>query len=97
MSNYDNTDSGALFKNDDKVADDNRPNYTGRINVGGVDKRLAAWVKKDRNGKSYMSLKVSDPLQAQTPVGETMSTPLPPPQATPEPRGGGDPEDIIPF
>ncbi len=57
---YDNTDSGVLFKNEKKMRDDNRPNYTGKINVGGVEKRLAAWVKTDRNGKPFMSLKVTD-------------------------------------
>ena len=61
MSDF--TDSGVLFKNDRKERD-NQPDYTGKINVGGVEKRLAAWIKEGKNGK-YMSLKVSD-FQQQT-------------------------------
>lgn len=54
------TDSGVLFKNEHKMPGDNRPDYDGKINVGGVEKRLAAWIKDGRDGKKYMSLKVSD-------------------------------------
>ena len=62
MSNF--TDSGVLFRNERKNPGDNRPDYQGKINVGGVEKRLAAWIRKGKNGK-YMSLKVSD-FQQQT-------------------------------
>lgn len=56
MTDY--TNSGVLFKNDRKEHD-NQPDYTGKINVDGTEKRLAAWIKSGQNGK-YMSLKVSD-------------------------------------
>lgn len=55
---YDNTNTGVLFKND-KGDNDKRPDYKGRVNCGGVDFKLSAWIreKKDGSGK-YMSLKV---------------------------------------
>ena len=54
---YDNTDTGVLFKNDRK-AEDSQPDYTGNINFNGTDCWLSAWLKKDKNGKTYMSLSV---------------------------------------
>ena len=63
---YDNKDSGALFKNDQKSAD-NSPDYKGRINVGGKDYWLAAWIKTAKDGRKYMSLAPTEmkPLEAQ--------------------------------
>ena len=66
---YDNTDRGALFKNDRKETD-NHPDYKGQINVGGVEFWLSAWLKTDRNGAKFMSLSVqpkeTKPDQAPT-------------------------------
>lgn len=60
---YDNTNSGALFKNE-KATTEKSPQYTGKINVNGKEYRLAAWVKEGKKGK-FMSLKVSDLEQAK--------------------------------
>jgi uncharacterized protein (DUF736 family) len=58
MSNYDNTNSGTLFKNDRKEKD-NHPDYKGQINVDGTDYWLSAWVKVSKDGtKKFMSLSV---------------------------------------
>ena len=56
---YDNTNSGALFKNTKKQKD-NHPDYTGTINVDGTEYQLAAWIKTSKAGKTYMSLAVSE-------------------------------------
>jgi hypothetical protein len=56
MSNYDNTDSGALFKNERKETE-KHPDYTGTLNVQGVEFWLSAWIKQGKNGK-FMSLAV---------------------------------------
>lgn len=56
MTEYDNTNRGALFKNDRKESD-NHPDYKGSVNVGGVEYWLSAWIKDGRNGK-FMSLSV---------------------------------------
>lgn len=52
---YDNTNRGALFKNEKKA--ENHPDYKGSINVGGVDFWLSAWIKRTEE-KTYMSLSV---------------------------------------
>ncbi len=56
---YDNTNSGALFKNSRKVEGDTLPDYTGNINVNGEEFYLSSWINKDKDGKSYMSLRVN--------------------------------------
>ena len=62
MSNYDNTNKGVLFKNHEKEEGSNQPDYTGKINVDGVEKRLAAWVRtaQDSN-RQFFSISVSEP------------------------------------
>lgn len=57
MSNYDNTNRGALFKNDRKEKE-KQPDYTGKINVEGKEYKLAAWIREGNKGK-FMSLSVS--------------------------------------
>lgn len=51
--------SGALFKNARKTTD-RHPDLTGRLQIGGVSYRLAAWKKPGKDGKpSFLSLAVS--------------------------------------
>jgi len=59
---YSNENSGALFKNEEKITlnKPNWPDYNGSINVDGKDLWISAWIKKSKAGKSYMSLSVSE-------------------------------------
>ena len=57
---YDNTNTGAIFKNDKKA--DNHPDYKGKINVKGEDFEIALWVKDGKNGK-FFSAKISEPFK----------------------------------
>lgn len=57
MADYDNTNSGALFKNTEKQTD-KHPDYRGTINVQGTEYWLSAWLKKSKTGTPYMSLAV---------------------------------------
>lgn len=57
---YDNTNSGVLFRNEQKQEGDKRPDYTGKIDVDGTEYRLAGWVREGRKGK-FLSLKISEP------------------------------------
>lgn len=56
---YDNTNTGALFKNDRKETA-NHPDYSGSVNVNGVEYWLSAWIKptKADASKRFMSLSV---------------------------------------
>jgi uncharacterized protein (DUF736 family) len=56
---YDDTNRGAIFKND--KTSDNQPDYTGKINVDGVEKRIALWIRESKSGTKYMSASISDP------------------------------------
>lgn len=64
---YDNNNSGALFKNDRKTTA-NHPDYRGEINVNGQVFWLSAWIKplKADPTKRYMSLSVQ-PKEQQAP------------------------------
>ena len=65
MADFDNTNRGALFKNDRKESE-NHPGYTGTINVDGVDYWLSAWVKEGNKGKFFsLSVKPKDAPKAQ--------------------------------
>ena len=58
MTKYDNTNKGALFKNEKEH--ERQPDFRGTVNVDGKDYQLAAWVKtSDKVGK-YFSLSVSE-------------------------------------
>jgi hypothetical protein len=59
---YDNTNTGVLFKNEDKQkegANPNWPDYKGSINVEGTERWLSAWIKDGSKGK-FMSLAIGD-------------------------------------
>lgn len=55
---YDNTNSGALFKND-KKAKDSDPMYKGSIDIEGVEYWVSSWINQSKAGQSYMSLKAT--------------------------------------
>ncbi len=57
MADY--TNRGSLWKNTYKEKGDNKPHYTGVINIDGVEKRLAAWLEDQPNSK-VLSLEVSE-------------------------------------
>ena len=63
---YDNTNRGALFKNDDKQSD-KHPDYKGSINIDGVEYWLSSWIKTSKQGNKFMSLSVQ-PKQAVKPA-----------------------------
>jgi len=73
MSDYDNTNSGALFTNNTKEEGDNRPNMTGLVNVEGKDYRISAWSNTSQKGMKYLSLKIQekqDESSQSTPSGD---------------------------
>ena len=69
MPEYDNTNRGVLFR-DEKRSNEKAPEYTGTINVDGVEKRLAAWIKVSSKGTKFFSLSVSDPKPQSAPTAQ---------------------------
>jgi hypothetical protein len=66
MTDFDNTNSGILGKNDRRREGKNDAEYTGQINVDGVEYWLNAWVKerKDKSGKFFsLSVRPKQPRQ----------------------------------
>ena len=84
MAEYDNTNRGAIFKNDKKTSE-NHPDYKGSINVEGVEYWQSLWLKKDKNGKTFMSQSITRKEEAQKPAPKG------------KPAFNGDMSDDIPF
>lgn len=49
MADYDNSNKGVLYKNESR-RDDKDAEYSGSINVGGVEYWLSAWVNVGKEG-----------------------------------------------
>ena len=85
MTDFDNTNRGSIWKNDKKETE-KHPDFTGSLNVNGVEFWVSAWKRKaDANPKApALSISVK-PKDEQAPK--------------PAPSGGGvdDFDDSIPF
>jgi len=65
MTDFDNTNRGALFKNTRREKD-THPEYNGSINVDGHDYWISAWVKEGKSGKFFsLSVKRKDGTAAR--------------------------------
>jgi hypothetical protein len=90
MSDYDNTNTGILSRNERKEKD-SHPDFAGFINVDGVDYWLSGWTKTGKpgtkmDGKKFFSLSVRPK--------EQQAAPKPAPSRT---VGEDDDLDDIPF
>lgn len=56
---YDNTNGGAIFKND-KKGNEKAPDYKGKINVDGKDKQIALWLRESKTGSKFFSVKINE-------------------------------------
>jgi hypothetical protein len=91
---YDNTNRGALFKNERKEKE-TQPDYTGSLNVGGVDYFLDAWLKTAESGRKFMSVSVK--RKEKQPEAAPAPAPARPAQRAPAKTGFDDMDDSIPF
>jgi hypothetical protein len=57
MNQYDNSNSGVLFRNDKKETE-NQPDYTGSWeDENGREMWLSAWLRESKNGTKFFSIK----------------------------------------
>jgi len=61
MSDYDNTNTGAMFPNTYKEDGDKRPDHTGNLNVDGKEFKIAAWQSTSKAGNDYLSVRINEP------------------------------------
>ena len=61
MPEYQTENRGVLFPNRYKEEGDNKPGYTGKLDVNGEEWRLAAWENTSAKGNNYLSVAVSEP------------------------------------
>lgn len=54
---YDNTNSGVLFREQEKKSE-KHPDFKGNINVEGKDYWLSGWVNESKDGRKYFKLSV---------------------------------------
>ena len=94
MTQYDNTNRGALFKNDRKEKD-SHPDYKGSINVDGVDYWLSAWLKEGQKGK-FFSMSIQPKEQAPAPKDKAGQWKAGAPKAPSRPAADDD-FDSVPF
>lgn len=69
MSDYDDTNRGAIFKNNRKEKD-THPDMTGSLNVGGVEYWVSAWTKvPNAGGDRFLSISINP--KEDSPVNST--------------------------
>lgn len=93
---YDNSNRGVLFRNERKVEGDKKPEYTGSLNVDGVEFFLDAWLKVGKSGAKFMSVSVK---RKDKQPDQQSQAPRPPPAPKAAPSGSGfdDINDDIAF
>jgi uncharacterized protein (DUF736 family) len=57
LKKFDNSNSGALFKNENKQSE-KHADYRGEINAAGVDYWLDGWVRTSKKGTKFISFKL---------------------------------------
>lgn len=85
---YDNTNRGSLFNNDRKEQE-NHPDMTGTLNVGGVEYRISGWKRTSKGGQKYLSLSVRE----KTDMGTAPARQAEPPRQAKQ----DDFNDDVPF
>jgi hypothetical protein len=93
MTEYDNTNSGAIFVND-KNGNENAPDRSGKVNIEGKEYRMSGWLF-DREGKRLKTKAGKDYMRVRFTALENQQ------QASPKsaPKPVADPafDDEIPF
>ena len=65
--------SGAIFKNDKKTAD-NQPDYRGKIVVDNKEWEISLWLRESNKGLKYFSAAIKEPWVVPTETPQLQST-----------------------
>lgn len=71
MAKYDNTNSGAVFKNTRKETE-SQPDMTGTLDVEGTDYYISGWFNEKEGVGKYMRVKLTK-KEAKKPVAAASS------------------------
>jgi len=67
---------GSIFGNQNKTTDAH-PDFTGDALWRGEVIRIALWKKRDKNGKTWLSVKISEPYKKEEGQEKPKQAPLP--------------------
>lgn len=71
MTTYNDDNRGVLFANEKKNKE-SQPDYTGKAQIEGKTKRLAAWVRESKDGsRTFLSIAFEDLEEQEAPTYST--------------------------
>jgi hypothetical protein len=88
MTEFDKTNRGSIWKNDKKEKD-THPDFTGSLNVGGVEYWVSAWKRKEGAAAKAPALSFSIKLKEERGAAKGSKKPAQ--------DFGDDMDDAIPF
>ena len=71
---YDNNNTGVLFRNETSTPENKQPYMTGKCEVNGKDMQVAGWMKESKNGNKFLSLRFQEPQVKQVSATNDSST-----------------------
>ena len=71
---YDNNNTGVLFRNETATPENKQPYMTGKCEVNGKDMQVAGWMKESKAGKKFLSLKFQEPQTKEAVASSDSST-----------------------
>jgi uncharacterized protein (DUF736 family) len=71
---YDNNNTGVLFRNETATPENKQPYMTGKCQVAGKDMQVAGWMQESKAGKKYLSLKFQEPQTKEVVASNDSST-----------------------
>ena len=71
---YDNNNTGVLFRNETATPENKQPYMTGKCEVNGKDMQVAGWMKESKTGKKFLSLKFQEPQAREVVASNDSST-----------------------
>jgi uncharacterized protein (DUF736 family) len=71
---YDNNNTGVLFRNETATPENKQPYMTGKCEVNGKMMQVAGWMKESKAGKKFLSLKFQEPQAREVVASNDSST-----------------------